>query len=59
MICDNESVVKSTLRAESTLTKKYHWRSVREAISAGWLRIATERIRGNEPGGFIYKIIIN
>ena len=37
MFCDNESVVKSTSRAGSTLTKKHQlisWHSVREAISA-------------------------
>ena len=42
MFCDNKSVVKSTSRAQSTLTKKHlliSWHSVREAISAGWLRI--------------------
>ena len=41
MFCDNEIVVKSMSRAESTLSKKHQlisWHSVREATSAGWLR---------------------
>ena len=45
MFCNNESVVKYTSRSERTLTKKYqlnYWQSVREAISAGWLRLLKE-----------------
>ena len=45
MFCDNESVVKSTSRAESTLSKKHQlisWHSIWKAISAGWLKILKE-----------------
>ena len=45
MFCDNESVVKFTSRAESTISNKHElilWHSVRESISSGWLRFLRE-----------------
>jgi len=45
MLCDNQSVVTSTGKAESTLTKKHNsicWHSIREAISQGWMKILWE-----------------
>ena len=42
MFCNNESVAKSTSRVKSTHSKKFQltsWHSVRETISAGWLRV--------------------
>ena len=45
MFYNNESVVKSKYRAEITLSKKHQlisWHSVRDAISAGWLRVLKE-----------------
>ena len=50
MFCDNESVVKSVSRAESTLSNKHQlisWQSVREAISSGWLIVLKEPVETN------------
>ena len=47
LFCDNESVVKSTSRPESRLTKKHQllcWHVIREAQAKGWLKV------GHEPG---------
>ena len=47
ILCDNESVVKSTSKAEARLNKKHQaicWHAVREAAATGWLKI------GKEPG---------
>ena len=50
MFCDNNAVVQSTGRAESTLQKKHNaicWHAIREAIAAGWLRIVWESTHTN------------
>ena len=50
MLCDNESVVKSTGKSESTLTKKHNsicWHSIREAVSQGWMNISWEPTESN------------
>ena len=42
MLCDNESVVKSTTRSEASLNKKHQaicWHAVREAMACGWLQM--------------------
>ena len=43
IFCDNDAVVKSTSKPESTLKKKHNavnWHRCREAQAAGWCRLA-------------------
>ena len=50
MLCDNQSVVKSTGNAESTLSKKHDsicWHAIREAMAQGWLRMSWEPTENN------------
>ena len=50
ILCDNQSVVKSTTRVESTLSKKHNsicWHSIRQAIAHGWLNILWEPTNSN------------
>ena len=44
--CDNQTVVKNTSLPESTLNKKHNaicYHRVREAVAAGWIRVAWVR----------------
>ena len=61
MFCDNKIVVKSTSRAESTLSKKYKlisWHSVREAISARWMGFLKDPGETNMVDIFTKKLLI-
>ncbi len=50
VLCDNDSVVKSTTRAEARLQKKHNaicWHAVRESCAAGWLMVGKEPTQSN------------
>ena len=61
MFLDNESVMNSTSRVEITHSKKHQlisWHSVREAISAGWLRVLKDPGETNLADIFTKKLPI-
>lgn len=50
VLCDNESVTKSTSNVEATLSKKHQaicWHAVREAAAGGWIKIGWEPTETN------------
>ena len=50
VLCNNESVMKSTSNVEATLSKKHQvicWHAVREAAAGGWIRIGQEPTETN------------
>ena len=62
MFCDNESVLISTSRAESTLSNKHHlisWHSIREATFAGFLGFLKELGETNLAGIFTKQLCIH
>ena len=61
MFCNNDNVVKSTSRVESTLSKKrklISWHSVREAVSDLWMRVLKDPGETNLVGIFTKKLHI-